>query len=68
MHEGTISTIVPDRGFGFIRTPQQPDTFFHASDLAPELGFDETLRERRVRFSIKTTPKGPRAVGICAAD
>jgi cold shock CspA family protein len=67
MYQGTIQNVVVDRGFGFISSTGQPDVFFHCSDLAADLPFDETLRERRVRFDIVTTPKGLRATSIVSA-
>lgn len=67
MYEGTITAVKLDRGFGFIAVANQPDVFFHESDLDPALEFDEALIERRVRFTIKTGAKGPRAAGIIAA-
>ncbi len=33
MQEGTISRLVSDRGFGFIRRMDGTDLFFHGSDL-----------------------------------
>jgi cold shock CspA family protein len=68
MYEGEIATIVADRGFGFIRSPHQPDVFFHASDLAADLEFDEQLLERRVEFDLRHSAKGPRANNVRAAD
>jgi cold shock CspA family protein len=67
MHEGTVKAVRLDKGFGFISSPNQPDVFFHASELI-ELPFDETLRERRVRFNIIGTGKGPKAAGVRAAE
>jgi cold shock CspA family protein len=68
MHEGTIVRVRVDRGFGFIATPDQPDAFFHAKDVADELlPFDERLQEMRVRFDVIGTDKGPRAKNVRAA-
>jgi len=68
MYQGFVTRVVADRGFGFIAVANQPDYFFHAKDLAGELDFDESLKERRVEFDILDSPKGPRAVKIRAAD
>lgn len=65
MYEGIVCNIVSARGFGFIATTGQPDCFFHMHDLVG-LDFDETLRERRVRYDIVTTSKGPRAANVQA--
>ena len=64
MHDGTIIRLHLSRGFGFIASPNQPDTFFHCKDLADGLPFDETLQELRVRFDIVTTAKGQRAASV----
>jgi cold shock CspA family protein len=64
MHQGTVKTIVFQRGYGFIAVPNQPDIFFHCHDLDDGLAFDEQLIERRVRFDIEASGKGPRAVRI----
>jgi cold shock CspA family protein len=64
MHEGTITSLRLDRGFGFIAAPNQPDIFFHVNDLADDLPFDEALEQRRVRFDIVSTGKGPRAANV----
>lgn len=66
--EGTIATLVRDRGFGFIRVTGQPDLFFHARDLAGNLPFDERLQERRVAFDIEQTDKGWRARNVQPAE
>jgi cold shock CspA family protein len=64
MFEGTICKVRVDKGYGFISAPSQPDAFFHCRDLVPELPFDETLQERRVRFEIIGTERGPRAKNV----
>jgi CspA family cold shock protein len=57
-----------DRGFGFIRPSGGGDeVFFHATDLVG-LDFDPLLYERRVRFDIVDSPKGPRAANVQAAE
>ena len=33
MAKGTIRRLIIDRGFGFIRTEQRQDLFFHGSEL-----------------------------------
>ena len=64
MQKGTIKNIVQDRGFGFI-TPDAggKSVFFHCRDLY-DMDFDETLIERRIRFEIIDSPKGPRAANV----
>lgn len=67
MHEGRVIRIVEARGFGFIAVMNSPDIFFHVKDLI-ELPFDETLIERRVKFSIVNGPRGPKAAAVQSAD
>ena len=33
MPQGTIKRLVPDRGFGFIKSGEDADIFFHRSEL-----------------------------------
>ncbi len=69
MYVGSIIKLNILRGFGFISCPNMADDiFFHVGDIAPPLEFDESLQERRVRFSVQSSPKGPRAVDIAPAE
>jgi CspA family cold shock protein len=68
MHEGVVKTVIPDRGFGFISQNGGPDVFFHMRDLDSQLELNDQLRERRVKFEIIDTDKGPRAKNVRAAD
>jgi len=61
---GTIDKIVEPKGFGFIRRANEHDIFFHCSELAKDLEWNEALIERRVSFDILDTKKGPRAIHI----
>jgi CspA family cold shock protein len=51
MPKGTIRRLISDRGFGFIRTAEAADLFFHRSELQ---GVDYTsLREgQEVEFEL----------------
>ena len=63
--KGTISRLVPDRGFGFVRTvPGVPEYFFHRSDLVYQVEFDELRVEMAVTFEPIQSPKGPRATVV----
>lgn len=65
---GTIKS-VKDRGFGFIvRDDTGASVFFHAGGLQGGLEFDETLVERRVRFELEDSDRGPRAINIQPAE
>jgi cold shock CspA family protein len=65
---GTITAIIAEKFFGFIRVVGQgKDTFSHGSELHPDLEFNESLIERRVEFESIDTSRGPKAVNIRAA-
>jgi cold shock CspA family protein len=68
MFEGFICSVKLDRGFGFVAMPDSPDVFFHSQDLSEGLDFDERLLQRRVKFDIKASGRGPRAFDIRPAD
>ena len=63
MPKGTIRRLMADRGYGFIKTEEEQDLFFHRNDLQ---GVDyESLREgQEVEFEVTTTPKGLNAVNV----
>lgn len=66
---GTVKSIIEDRGFGFIRRATGlKDVFFHISELDPSIDFDETLIERRVTYTIVTTPRGEQANAVRPAE
>ncbi len=59
MAEGIIKRLT-DRGFGFIRTDQGNDLFFHMSAVEGA-SFDSLREDQRVSYSEANGPKGPRA-------
>lgn len=68
---GTIKTVVADRGFGFIRC-EGMEYFFHRSGLNGCNYDDIVYRVQsgdivRVTFDIEESAKGPRANNICLA-
>jgi cold shock CspA family protein len=64
---GTIINVKLDKGFGFIRVPNEPkDFFFHMSALEA-LQFDRTLEQRRVEFEAVETDRGREARSIKAS-
>ena len=66
MH-GVISSLVADRGFGFITADDGKDYFFHRAELAPSLDFDRLSGGERVAFEVQSSPKGPRASRVQSA-
>ncbi len=68
MPKGTIRRLITERGFGFIRTEQEEDLFFHRSQLQ---GVDyNSLREgQQVEFEVGQGRNGrPQAVRVRLAQ
>jgi len=63
MAKGTIKRLVRDRGFGFIKTEEEGDLFFHSTDLQG-VAYEVLAEGQKVEFEVKHTPKGPRAVTV----
>ncbi|HUX10697.1 MAG TPA: cold shock domain-containing protein [Terriglobia bacterium] len=61
--QGTVKRVVRDRGFGFIRSTEGREVFFHRSSLQG-LDFDQLKEGDAVEFEMEDGPKGPRAVEI----
>ncbi|MHB8573185.1 MAG: cold-shock protein [Candidatus Dormibacteria bacterium] len=68
MPTGTIKKIVHDRGFGFVRTEDGKDVFFHRSDLEGGSNFESLFEGQALEFQLQNTPKGPRAARIHPSD
>jgi CspA family cold shock protein len=69
MPTGTIKKLVADKGFGFIKTQDGKDIFFHHSVVADQ-GFDNLSEGQKVEFSIEQGSdkgKGPRAGSVTPA-
>mgnify|MGYP001563351715 CR=1 FL=1 len=66
--EGTIKTLRPDRGFGFIaREGEAQDLFFHAKELKG-VTFEELKEGDVLSFEVEVGPKGPNAVNVSRKD
>ncbi len=65
--QGTIKRIIRDRGFGFIRSAEGQEVFFHRSNLK-ELTFDGLKEGEVVEFDIERGEKGPRAMNVRAGQ
>ena len=66
MPTGTIKRVFKDRGFGFIRTSDGQEIFFHRSGLR-SARFEAIAEGDTVEFEVESSPKGPRAVNIQVA-
>jgi CspA family cold shock protein len=60
---GTIRTIRLDKGFGFIKSAQGNDYFFHRSAIYGE-GLEDLREGDSVEFDVGEGPKGPRAENV----
>jgi cold shock protein len=63
--QGTIKRIIRDRGFGFIRSNDGQEIFFHRSSLQ-QLNFDGLKEGDAVEFELERGEKGPRATAVRA--
>jgi len=63
MATGTIKKVMKDRGFGFIRTEDGKEVFFHRSECRA-CDFNALDQGQRVEFELKDDPKGPRALDV----
>lgn len=61
--QGTIKRIIRDRGFGFIRTADGQEIFFHRTSLQ-NLDFESLKEGQTVDFEMERGDKGPRAVSV----
>ena len=52
-----------EKGFGFIRSVQGQEYFFHQSAIYGE-GIDMLRQGDGVEFDVEDAPKGPRAVNV----
>ena len=69
MRTGTIVRLVRDRGFGFIRTDDGQEVFFHASGVTGSTPFDNLSEGQVVSFDVErdTRGRGERAVNVQVA-
>jgi CspA family cold shock protein len=62
--QGTIQSIRAERGFGFIRSSEGNDVFFHHTSVALPDRFDTLAVGMVVEFELESSLKGPRAAKI----
>jgi len=51
MPKGTIRRLITDRGFGFIKTEQGEDAFFHRNDLQG-VGYNSLVEGQEVEYEV----------------
>jgi len=62
--EGTIKTIVSEKGFGFITVEgEEKDLFFHKNEVKGTT-YEELKVGDKVSFEKADSPKGPNAVNV----
>jgi cold shock CspA family protein len=63
---GTVARVVRDKAFGFIRSEDGIDYFFHKTGMATEPGvvFEDLQEGDRVQFTEHDDVKGPRAEDV----
>ncbi len=63
---GTIKTLIPGKGFGFISSPELTggkDLFFHATSLVG-MTLADLHEGDAVTFDMEDSPKGPNAKNV----
>ena len=63
MPSGTVKKIIADRGFGFIRSDDGKEIFFHRSGLQG-LTFESLREGQPVEFDLEDAARGPRASNV----
>jgi len=61
--QGTIKRVIRDRGFGFIKSTEGQEVFFHRSGLQ-NITFDGLKEGENVEFEMERGEKGPRAINV----
>ena len=61
--KGNVKMFNKEKGFGFIRTEEGNDVFFHYSALLVE-GFKTAEPGEAVEFEVEDSDRGPRAKNI----
>lgn len=64
---GKVKNFNKEKGYGFIKTDEGKDVFFHYSELKME-GFKTVEPNKSVEFEVIETEKGQRAVNITIID
>ena len=62
--KGTVKMFNAEKGFGFIRTEDGKDVFFHYSSLLMGDQFKTAAPNEKVEFDVEETEKGLRAINI----
>ena len=66
MGKGTIRRLIADHGYGFIKTEEDQDLFFHRNDLQG-VAYESLTEGQEVEFEVKRTDKGLNAANVTLA-
>ena len=66
MAKGTIRRLM-DRGYGFIKTEEDKDLFFHRNDLQG-MAYESLQEGQEVEFEVERTDKGMNAKNVRLAE
>jgi CspA family cold shock protein len=61
---GTVRRIFPDRGYGFVRTDEGKEVYFHKNAVHGGLEFKHLQEGQRVTLDVEQGRKGLQAVTI----
>ncbi|HWP34075.1 MAG TPA: cold shock domain-containing protein [Thermodesulfobacteriota bacterium] len=64
MASGQVKSVLYNRGFGFIRTEDGEEVFFHRDGLAPDVSFESLRPGEAVSFDLRQGRRGPRAENV----
>ncbi len=67
MAKGTISRLITDQGFGFIRTAEGEDLFFHRNELQG-VDYNSIKEGQQVEFEVAQGPDGSCAAKVRLAQ
>jgi CspA family cold shock protein len=67
MAKGSINKLIADRGFGFIKTEEEKDLFFHRNDLQG-VTYESLTEGQEVEFEVERTDKGLNAKNVRLAE
>jgi cold shock CspA family protein/ribosome-associated translation inhibitor RaiA len=65
-YTGVVSRLFGDRGYGFIRTPEDQEIYFHR-DVVHSVAFEELSEGLAVEFEVEHGEKGPQAARVAPA-
>jgi len=65
--KGTVKTVLRDRGFGFIRSEEGSEIFFHRTSLQG-MQFEDVREGLSVEFEVEEAARGPRANNVRPAE